>query len=106
MSKFVSIIIGSGHLVTEHDVQYRTCDESLLSTIDKFTTILESCVDDDHDGNYLVYDGKRSVFIRSGMATMGMVRRWKEHITSSMLVSHDMRSNIFYSLYPIEDCAI
>ena len=53
-----------------------------------------------------MYDGKRSVFICSGMAEMGVVCRWKEHITSSMLVIHDMRSNVFCLSYPNKACDI
>ena len=58
MDKILSIVIASGHLVKEYEVQYRTCDESLLPTIDKFTTVCEGFVEDDHDSNYLVYGGK------------------------------------------------
>ena len=40
------------------------------------------------------------------MAEMGMACCWKEYITSNMLVSHDMMSNVFYLSYPNEDCTI
>ena len=99
-------MIASDHFVTKDEAKYRNYDETLLSKIDKCTTVTEGCVYNDHDGNDLVYDGKLSVSIHSGMAEVGMVRRWKEYTTSSMLLSHDLRSNTLYSFYPDESCAI
>ena len=53
-----------------------------------------------------MHDGKRYVVIRSDMVEVGTVRCWKEHITFSMLLTHDMRSSKFYSSYPNEVYAI
>ena len=77
----------------------------MSSKIDKFTTVTDNCVDNNLEGDYLVFDGKISVFIRSGMAEVGMVRCWKEHTTSSMLFTHNLRLNKLYSSYPNKTCA-
>ena len=53
-----------------------------------------------------MFDGKISVFIHSGMTEVGIVRQWKEHTTSSMILTNDLRSNKFYSSYPNESCVI
>ena len=51
-----------------------------------------------------MFDGKISVFIRSGMTEGGISFCWKEHTTSSMLLNHDLMTNKFYSSYSNEVC--
>ena len=52
--------------------------------------------DDDKDRNYLVYDMKRGLYFRIGMAEVGMKRRWKENFRASMRSSNVHRNNVVY----------
>ena len=52
------------------------------------------------DGNYVVLDCKRQSFIRSGCAEMGMVKRWKEHVSASKLSSVSSQNSVLYMSYP------
>ena len=55
------------------------------------------------DGNYIVLDAKRGVFIRSGCAEIGMRRRWVEHVASSKMKSISNQKSVLYMSYPHED---
>ena len=60
--------------------------------------------DDDIDRNYLVYDMQRRLYVRSGIAEVGMKRRWKEHVSASMRSSNLHRNNKLYVSYPSSNC--
>ena len=47
---------------------------------------------------------KRQLHFRSGTAEVGMKRRWKEHVTSSMRTQHVNRSSKLYSSCPHLNC--
>ena len=102
LKKISCIMIMSGHIVDEKDLQYRSDDESLLTPRHQFISV-ESMLND-LDGNYITYDSKRSLFFRSGTAEMGMKRRWKEHVSASMRTQSVNRSSKLYSSYPHSNC--
>ena len=100
MMKIVAMMIMSGHIVTYNDVLFRNDDETLLSSRQHFVHVDMIMTDGNIDGNYLVYDNKRHSIFRSGMAEVGMSRRWKEHVSGSMRSSHVNRASKFYKCYP------
>ena len=56
--------------------------------------------ENDLDGNYVVLDYKRQSFIRSGRAEMGILKRWKDHISASKLASVSSLNIVLYMSYP------
>ena len=55
-------------------------------------------------GNYIVYNTKRGLFLRSGMAEVGILRRWTENVRASIRCNHAEKLNRFYSRYPDNNC--
>ena len=74
-----------------------TRTESLLKESLHFHEATETV--NDLDGNYVVLDSNRQSFIRSGCAEMGIVKRWKEHISASKLTSVSSRNSVLYISY-------
>ena len=56
--------------------------------------------ENDLDGSYVVLDYKRQSFIRSGCAEMGILKRWKDHISASKLASVSSLNIVLYMSYP------
>ena len=54
----------------------------------------------DLDGSYLVFNNKRSLLIRNGMAKVGLLKRWKGHTTSSKLSNGNAKGSNLYLSYP------
>ena len=76
----------------------------MLSDVTTFATLDFAERTSDVDGNYVVVDKKRVIVIRSGAADVGIMRRWKEHTSASMLNELSHRSSKFYSCYPNSLC--
>ena len=70
----------------------------MLKDSNHFIEITET--DNDLNGNYLVFDSKRSSFLRSGCAEMGIVKRWKEHASAAKLTSISSLNSVLYMSYP------
>ena len=72
------MIILSNHIFEFEDLKYRNDEECLLCK--RHTCISMGALDDDDDidGDYLVYDMKRGLYCRSGMAEVGIKRRCTE----------------------------
>ena len=78
--------------------------EVLLSDVKIITTLDSAEPSVDIDGNYVIVDTKREIVIRSGAAEVGIIWRWKEHTSASMLKELSHRSSKFYSCYPNSLC--
>ena len=102
--KLSMLMIMSGHVVDNNDINCRSDDESLLSNHHNFVNTASFNDTEDYDGSYIVLDGKRFSFIRAGAAATGMMKRWKEHIQSSKRISDIDRKSRFYSSYPSLEC--
>ena len=70
----------------------------------KFVSVETLEGDKEMDGNYLVHDSKRSLRFRSGIAEVGLMIRWKGHISASRRSSNEHRSNTFYSAHRSMHC--
>ena len=92
-------MIVSGHIILEEELSYMKDDECLLSNCVRFKDCTDF-EDNDIDGNYILYDRKKKVFVRTGMVSVGIICRWQEHTTSSMLINHTERNNIFFFFIP------
>lgn len=95
-------MIFSGHIKDYQHLKHTSSDDCLLSSFSNF----KSCnlLDEDHDGNYLVYDKIQSRFIRSACASVGMKNRWKSHVLSSKRRTKMEIESRFYTAYAAIDC--
>ena len=101
LPKLCAVVLLSGHVVTCEELSHRTISEILLRDKPKFIEVDDH--DTDMDGNYIVLDGKRDIFIRSGCAEVGIRRRWLEHISSSKMKSVTNQKSLSYMSYPHEE---
>ena len=104
VKKIAALMILNGHIIDYDILKFSSEGEVLLSNVTKFTTLDLSEMSSDIDGNYVVVDKKRAAVIRSGAAEVGILRRWKEHTSASMLKEVSHRSSKFYSSYPNSLC--
>ena len=102
--KIAALMILNGHIIDYDVMKFSNEREVLLSHVTKFTTLDLAEPSADIDGNYVVVDNKRAIVIRSGAAEVGILRRWKEHTSASMLKDFCHRSSKFYSSYPNRLC--
>ena len=79
INKISTLMILRSHVISYDNVKLRSSDECLLSNRDCFKCFKNLRHDNDIDGNYLIYDKKRQVYIRGDMADSGLFRRLKEH---------------------------
>jgi hypothetical protein len=101
LPKLCAVVLLNGHVVTGEELSLRTPSESLLKDKSKFIEM--DGYDIDMDGNYIVLDGKRNVFIRSGCAEIGMRRRWFEHVNCSKMKTISTQKSVLYMSYPHEE---
>ena len=107
LKRIAALMVLSYHVTDYDDLLTRSEEEDLFSK-----EMFFSCVDDviantlssDYDGNYLCMDSRRTVIIRSGAANSGMKKRWKQHLTSSMLNNEKDKKSRFYQSYPNKNC--
>ena len=78
VQNIAAIMIISGHVVDHDDLLLRDDDECILTARRHFVSPSTVNIHSDMNGNYLVFDKKRHQYFRSGMAELGMNRRWKE----------------------------
>ena len=100
-------MILSYHITDRNNLETRSENEHLFSNIVMFSSVekvVSYSLSSDFDGNYLCLDSRRSKIIRSGAASTGMKKRWKEHLTCSMLNSESDKDSKFYSSYPNMNC--
>ena len=102
--KISALMILSSHVISYEDLKLRKSNKCLLLNRDCFKCYKNLYHDNDIDGNYIVYDKNRQVYIRSGMVAAGLLRRWKEHVSASMLYTHVHRSSKLYTAYPNSMC--
>ena len=93
----------SGHVQEYDHLLYKSTDESLLSSTDKFSTIDLNGGDKDLLGNYLLVDCKRSSVIHSNYAVNSFQKEWTKHVAKSMLREYSDRNNKLSSSYPNVD---
>ena len=91
------MVILSKYIVDCDDLKYRNDDEYLLCNRIKCVPMTALDYDDDMDDSYLVYDIKRGIHSRSGMAEVGVKIRWKSHISTSVRLSNEHRNNKLYA---------
>ena len=102
MKKISTLMILSDHIITQFDLLYRCNDESILHKHCRFKNTADLSGKGDIDGHFIIYNNKRNIFIRSGMAEVGFLRRWNEHLAVSMLITHITRE--VYMAYPNYTC--
>ena len=96
------LIIFSGYVKDYLRVKHASPNDYLLSDNSNFKPCNELEVD--YDGNYLVYDKIRSMFIRFGCASVGMKNRWSLHVTASKRQTKTEMESRFYTSYASVDC--
>ena len=102
--KLSMLMIMSGHVVDNFDIECRSNDESLLLNHHNFVNTGSFTDTEDYNGSYIVLDSNRSLCIRDGAVTTGMMKRWKEHIQSSKRISDSDRKSKFYASYSSSEC--
>ena len=100
VKKIAALMILNVHIIDYDVLKFSSEKVVLLSDVTKFTTLDLAEPSSDIDRNYVVVDKKRTIVIRGGVAEVGIMRRWKEHISASMLKELSHRSSKFYSSYP------
>ena len=88
INKISALMIVSSHIISYEDMKLRSSDECLLSNRDCFKCYNNFNHDNDIDGNYIIYDQNRQVYIRSGIAASDLFRRWKDHVSTSMICTY------------------
>ena len=109
MKAIVIIMVVNKQMCEKGELKYKTAKESLLSHRINFIPSKSTDTETrqiDLDGSYLGFDTVREEFIRAGAAETGMRKRWKEHVSASMLTTEANRKSVLYSLYPNENCEI
>ena len=107
LKKIAAIMILSYHITDYDNSMTRSDEEDPLSKEIMFTSVdkmIKNSLCSDFDGNYLCLDSRRALIIRSGTANSGMKRRWKEHVSSSMLNNEKDKRSKFYLPYPNKNC--
>ena len=100
MFKLAAIMILSKHILGGEALVLRGDTECLLTSKDNF--ILADTNDDEwkrQEGAYVVRDPCRGVFNRSGTAEVGLVKRWREHVSASKRSTPSDKNSVFYSAY-------
>ena len=104
MKLIAAIMIVSGHVCPENELQFKQRNESLLAH--RFNFVRSDPVNlINPDGSYILYDTVREMFIRAGVAEMGIYKRGKEHQLASMLTTDSNRKRDLYVSYPNPNCA-
>ena len=98
------MMILSGYVVDQKDLQYINDDGCILKQRQNFIGVEHLDTKNNMDGNWLVFDTKRNVYIRRGMAEVGMKRRWGEHLSVTLRNNNDKRNNKLYTCYPNSNC--
>lgn len=98
------MMILSGRFIEQKDLQYTKGDERILHQRHIFVWEEQLHIKTDMDCSYLVFDTNRNACIRASMAEMMMKRREKEHVSTSLRISHISWSSKFYLCYPNPKC--
>ena len=104
MKTIVTIMIVNKHVCDKDELKFKTENECLLSHRIHFNSSDSESLEYDPDGSYIVYDKNREVFIRAGAAIMGIIKRWREHVSASMLTNDASRKSVLYKSYPNSRC--
>ena len=100
MNTIVTIMIVNKNVCDKDELKFKTENECLLSHHIHFNSSDSGSLEYDPDGSYIVYDKNREVFIRAGTAVMGIIKRWREHVSASMLTNDASRTSLLYVSYP------
>ena len=107
MKAIVIIMVVNKQMCEKGELKFKTAKESLLSHRINFTPADSTNAEtrqNDLDGSYLGFDKVREEFIRAGAAETGIRKRWKEHVSASMLTTEANRKSVLYSLFPHDKC--
>ena len=108
MKAIVIIMIVNKQMCEKDELKYKTAKEFILSHCINFTPADSTNAEtrqNNLDGSYLGFDKVREEFIRAGAAETGTRKRWKEHVSASMLTTESNFKSVLYSLYLNENCA-
>jgi hypothetical protein len=95
-----------GHIPNAQCLDRRSNDESYLKPSAAFVRVDQIATTTNKerlDGCYLVVeDSERKQIIRSGAATVGLLKRWEGHKTAASLRTSCAKASTFYMSYPAE----
>jgi len=97
--KLAALMILSKHILEGEALVFRGNTECLLTSKDNFVMADTDDQWKNQQGAYVACDPCRGVFIRSGTAEVGLVKRWREHINASKRSTPGDKNSVLYSSY-------
>ena len=97
--KLAALMILSKHILDGEALVFRGNTECLLTSKDNFVMADTDDQWKNQQGAYVACDPCRGVFIRSGTAEVGLVKRWREHINASKRSTPGDKNSVLYSSY-------